>query len=63
MWNRWDSPECDIIFRAKGPKLWRKWLSLLDRHGNDGAPAPFYAYLTKEGRKRIVERAMACYNS
>ena len=63
MWNKWNEEECETIFKANSKQIWRGWELYRDRNGHDGAPAPFYAELTKSERKKIVERAVAYYNS
>lgn len=63
MWNRWDKEECSAVFAYESERIWRKWEQNINEYLRDGAPAPFYANLTPTQRTKLVERAVAYYNS
>lgn len=61
MWNAWSKEECEIVFGGMCKHFWEKWNSL----ANDsifGAAERFYAALSENNRKLLVERAVSIYD-
>lgn len=61
MWNAWSKEECKIVFGGMCKHFWEKWNSL----ANDsifGAAERFYAALSENNRKLLVERAVSIYD-
>lgn len=63
MWNRWSKEECDDIFKPNAEHFWQKWLECYERmKGSYGASEEFYKVLSESNRKKLVQRAVRCYN-
>lgn len=61
MWNAWGKEECKVVFGDMYRHFWDKWESL----ANDsifGAAERFYAALSENNRKLLVERAVSIYD-
>ncbi|WP_240058001.1 hypothetical protein [Bacteroides uniformis] len=61
MWNRWSERECETVFGEMSHHLWDKWCS----YAEDtvfGAAERFYAALSDNNRKKLVDRACLCYD-
>lgn len=64
MWNEWSEDECISIFGERlGRHIWSKWEAHCDDYTSSGAVATIYASLDADKRRKIVERAIAHYNS
>lgn len=62
MWNGWGSKEeCHQVFGCLTNHFWEKWCSLF-REYRGGAAEMFYAGLSDENRRKLVDRACALYN-
>ena len=61
MWNRWGRKECDIVFGDMSGHLWGKWLRCASGTTH-GAAEDFYAELSDENRRKLVDRACLCYD-
>ena len=53
----------NIFGNGMGSNIWRKWQTRAYQCGLTAAPAQLYADLSEINRRKIVERAMAYYNS
>lgn len=63
MWNRWSKEECDCTFGPNAEHFWQKWLECYERmKGSYGASEEFYKVLSESNRKKLVQRAVRCYN-
>ena len=61
MWNAWSKEECEIVLGGMCKHFWEKWNSF----ANDsifGAAERFYAALSENNRKLLVERAVSIYD-
>jgi hypothetical protein len=62
MWNGWGSQEeCRKVFDWNANHFWEKWVSLF-REDRLGAVERFYAALSPDNRKKLVDRACEVYN-
>ncbi len=61
MWNAWSEDECRIVFEDMPKHFWDKWCSMADK-GIFGAAERFFAELSENNQKLLVERAVAIYD-
>jgi hypothetical protein len=62
MWNGWGTQEeCRQVFGDLGDHFWEKWNSLFQRY-HGGAAERFYAELSDNNRRLLVDRACAMYD-
>lgn len=61
MWNAWSKEECKVVFGNMYRHFWDKWSSLADE-AIFGAAERFYAALSENNRKLLVERAVSIYD-
>ena len=62
MWNYWGSKEeCRNVFSSDSSHLWEKWCALF-KADSHGAVERFYAELSQNNQKLLVERACEIYN-
>lgn len=61
MWNAWSKEECKIVFGNMHRHFWDKWSSLAGK-GIFGAAERFFAELSEQYQKQLVERAVSLYD-
>lgn len=61
MWNTWSEEECKITFGGMHKHFWEKWNSLASR-SIFGSAERFYAELSDNNRKLLVNRAVTLYD-
>lgn len=62
MWNGWGAQEeCRQVFGYLSDHFWEKWNSLFQRY-HGGAAERFYAELSEDNRRLLVERACQLYD-
>lgn len=62
MWNKWGTQEeCKQVFGYLSEHFWEKWESLFQRY-HGGAVERFYAELSDNNRRLLVERACIIYD-
>lgn len=62
MWNYWGTPEeCRQVFGEMSSHFWEKWVSLFKSYSS-GAAERFYAELSDDNRRKLVERACQIYD-
>lgn len=62
MWNGWGTKEeCRQVFGNLCDHFWAKWCEFF-REYRGGAAEMFYAGLSDDNRRKLVERACAVYN-
>lgn len=63
MWNGWNENECRIVFTGMHKHFWDKWCGLADSSMSTlGAAERFYAELSDNYRKMLVNRAVTVYD-
>lgn len=61
MWNAWSKEECKAVFGDMYRHFWDKWSALADK-SIFGAAERFFAELSENNQKLLVERAVALYD-
>ena len=62
MWNYFGSKEeCAIVFSYMSDHFWSKWCAIF-KENSHGAAERFYAELSTDNRKKLVDRACEVYN-
>ena len=61
MWNAWSMEECKTVFGDKYRHFWDKWSALADK-AIFGAAERFFAELSENYQKLLVERAVTLYD-
>lgn len=61
MWNAWSKEECKVVFGDMHRHFWDKWSALAD-DAIFGAAERFFAELSENYQKQLVERAVALYD-
>lgn len=62
MWNGWGTKEeCRHVFGSMSDHFWEKWETLFLRY-HEGAAERFYAELSPDNRRRLVNRACEVYD-
>lgn len=61
MWNAWSKEECKVVFGDMYRHFWDKWSALADK-SIFGAAERFFAELSENNQKLLVERAVTLYD-
>ena len=61
MWNAWSKEECKAVFGDMYRHFWDKWSALADK-SIFGAAERFFAELSENNQKLLVERAVTLYD-
>lgn len=61
MWNAWSKEECKVVFGGMYLHFWDKWSGLAD-NAIFGAAERFFAELSENNQKQLVERAVVLYD-
>ena len=61
MWNAWSKEECKVVFGGMYLHFGDKWSGLAD-NAIFGAAARFFAELSENNQKQLVERAVVLYD-
>lgn len=61
MWNAWSENECRHVFGHMHSHFWAKW-TILAEINLRGAAERFYAELSDDNRRKLVERATEIYD-
>lgn len=61
MWNTWSEEECKTVFSGMHRHFWNKWNQAAVK-SIFGAAERFYAELSEENRKLLVNRAVTMYD-
>ncbi len=61
MWNAWSKEECKVVFGDMYRHFWDKWSALADK-AIFGAAERFFAELSENYQKLLVERAVTLYD-
>ena len=61
MWNAWSKEECKAVFGDMYRHFWDKWSALADK-SIFGAAERFFAELSENYQKQLVERAVTLYD-
>lgn len=61
MWCCWSESECDVVFGGMSEHFWSKWCHF-SSHSSRGAAEQFYAELSDDNQRRLVQRACQLYN-
>lgn len=61
MWNAWSKEECKAVFGDMYRHFWDKWSALADK-SIFGAAERFFAELSENNQKLLVERAVVLYD-